>query len=71
MFAMPPDQNHALFTGLLSNYIQDWVEKKIRRHLMRSRKRRGFGWQRWSKQWLYECLGLFHGYRVSRTGLKA
>jgi RNA-directed DNA polymerase len=25
------------------NYIQDWVEKKIRRHLTRSRKRRGFG----------------------------
>jgi len=53
------------------NYIQDWVEKKIRRHLMRSRKRKGFGWQRWSRQWLYECLGLFKGYRVSRAAPKA
>ncbi len=53
------------------NYIQDWVEKKIRRHLMRSRKRRGFGWQRWSRQWLYDGLGLFKGYRVSRAVLKA
>jgi RNA-directed DNA polymerase len=53
------------------NYIQDWVEKKIRRHLMRSRKRRGFGWQRWSRQWLYGGLGLFHGYRVSRSWSKA
>ena len=53
------------------NYIQDWVEKKIRRHLMRSRKRRGFGWQRWSRQWLYDGLGLFQGYRVSRAGPKA
>jgi RNA-directed DNA polymerase len=53
------------------NYIQDWVEKKIRRHLMRSRKRRGFGWQRWSRQWLYDGLGLFKGYRVSRAEPKA
>ena len=53
------------------NYIQDWVEKKIRRHLMRSRKRKGFGWQRWSRQWLYDGLGLFNGYRVSRSWSKA
>ena len=25
-------------------YVQDWVEKKVRRHLMRARKRQGFGW---------------------------
>lgn len=53
------------------NYIQDWVEKKVRRHLMRSRKRRGFGWRRWSRQWLYGKLGLFHGYRMLRPEPKA
>ena len=47
-------------------YIRDWVEKKIRRHLMRARKRKGFGWKRWSRRWLYEQLGLFQGYRVWR-----
>ena len=31
---------------------------------MRGRNRRGFGWDRWSKQWLYETLGLFDGYGV-------
>jgi len=46
------------------SFIKDWVEKKIRRHLMRARKRMGFGWKRWSKQWLYNVLGLFNGYRV-------
>jgi RNA-directed DNA polymerase len=46
--------------------IEDWVEKKIRRHLMRVRQRKGFGWKRWSSQWLYETLGLFHEYRVQR-----
>ena len=45
-------------------YVQDWVEKKIRRHLMRARKLEGFGWKRWSKRWLYEGLGLYGSYRV-------
>lgn len=46
------------------SFIKDWVEKKIRRHMMRARNRKGFGWKRWSKQWLYSVLGLFNGYRV-------
>ena len=45
-------------------YIKDWVEKKIRRHLMYARKRRGFGWNRWSRAWFYDTLGLFNDYGV-------
>ena len=45
-------------------HVRSWVEKKIRRHLMRSRKRRGFGWKRWSSQWIYNRLRLFNDYRV-------
>jgi RNA-directed DNA polymerase len=48
------------------SFVQDWVEKKMRRHLMRARKRRGFGWDRWSKRWLYDQLGLFNQYRIRR-----
>ena len=48
------------------SFIKDWVEKKIRRHMMRARKRQGFGWKRWSRQWLYENLRLFNSYRVRR-----
>ena len=48
-------------------YIKYWVEKKIRRHLMRARKRPGFGWDRWSKAWLYKTLGLFNNYRVQQN----
>lgn len=44
--------------------VKDWVEKKVRRHLMRSGKRKGYGWKRWSTQWLYAQLGLFKDYRV-------
>jgi RNA-directed DNA polymerase len=49
------------------SYIQLWVEKKVRRHLMRARGRKGFGWKRWSRPWLYNALGLFHEYRVVRA----
>jgi RNA-directed DNA polymerase len=52
-------------------YIRDWVEKKIRRHMMRSQKRQGFGWKTWSRRWLYRTLGLFNGYRVRRPVPKA
>jgi RNA-directed DNA polymerase len=48
------------------SFIKDWVEKKVRRHMMRARKRQGFGWKRWSRQWLYETLRLFNSYRVRR-----
>jgi len=49
-------------------YVKDWVEKKIRCHLMRSRKRRGFGWYRWSRAWFYKTLGLFNDYGVRHYG---
>jgi RNA-directed DNA polymerase len=52
------------------SFIKDWVEKKIRRLMMRARKRKGFGWTRWSRQWLYETLGLFNGYRVRQLSRK-
>jgi RNA-directed DNA polymerase len=45
-------------------FVKRWVELKIRRHLMRARNRRGFGWERWSTQWLHATLGLFNGYRT-------
>ena len=52
------------------SFIKDWVEKKVRRHMLRSRKRKGFGWERWSRSWLYETLKLFNSYRVRRPGPK-
>jgi len=46
--------------------VKRWVEKKIRRHLMRARGRRGMGWKRWSREWLYGTLELFHDYHRVR-----
>ena len=52
------------------NFIQRWVEKKVRRHLMHARQLQGFGWTRWSRRGLYEHFKLFNSYRVRRPQLK-
>jgi RNA-directed DNA polymerase len=57
-------------SGECFSFIQDWVEKKVRRHMMKARQRKGFGWTRWSRQWLYDTLKLFNGYRVKRLQSK-
>jgi RNA-directed DNA polymerase len=58
-------------SGECFSYIKDWVEQKVRRHLAQARKLQGFGWERWSRPWLYDTLGLFNGYRVRYGGPKA
>jgi RNA-directed DNA polymerase len=50
------------------SFIQNWVEQRIRRHLARACQRQGFGWKRWSREWLYGTLGLFSEYRVAYRG---
>ncbi|MBL8232860.1 MAG: hypothetical protein JNL98_30455 [Bryobacterales bacterium] len=37
------------------SFVKDWVEKKFRRHLMRARKRKGFGWKRWNRRTNSDC----------------
>jgi RNA-directed DNA polymerase len=46
--------------------VKHWVEKKVRRHLVRAREGKGHGWTRWSSDWLYDRLGLFNDYRLYR-----
>ena len=50
--------------------VRRWVEKKVRRHVLRARNRRGVGWQRWRTAGLYDTLGLFgddRGHYLSRA----
>ncbi|MFT4313615.1 MAG: group II intron reverse transcriptase/maturase [Wolbachia pipientis] len=51
-------------SGRNFNYVKLWVEKKVRRKLMKARKAKGFGWERWSSEWIYETLGLYKDYRL-------
>ena len=53
-------------SSLCFGVVKRWVEKKVRQHLMRARGRKGFGWTRWSSEWLYDRLGLFNDYRLRR-----
>jgi hypothetical protein len=46
--------------------VKQWVERKVRQHLMRARGRKGYGWKRWSSPWLYDRLGLFNDYQLRR-----
>lgn len=52
-------------------FMKDWVAKQVRRPLRRARNRKGLGWKRWRRRWLYDTLRLFHNYRVSRPQPKA
>lgn len=48
------------------SYIRYWVMKSVRRHLQRGRGRSGFGWKRWSSEYIYGQLGLYYGYHPER-----
>lgn len=45
-------------------YVKQWLMKKIRRHLMHQRKRKGFGWKRWSSDFIYKKLNLYNDYKI-------
>ena len=45
-------------------YIQTWILKKVRRHLMRARNRWGYGWKRWSNDWIYNTFRLYNDYQI-------
>jgi RNA-directed DNA polymerase len=53
-------------SSLCFGVVKRRVEKKVRQHLMRARGRKGFGWKRWSSEWLYDRLGLFKDYQLRR-----
>jgi RNA-directed DNA polymerase len=57
-------------TQAIASVFKNWVEKKVRRHLAHARKRKGFGWKRWSTPGIYATLELFNGYKVRRDRLK-
>jgi group II intron reverse transcriptase/maturase len=44
--------------------VRWYVERKVRRILQRRRHRRGFGWKRYTSDFVYGALGLFDNYRV-------
>ena len=44
--------------------LEDWLQKKIRRHLYKAKQPKGFGWKRWNRDELYRNTGIYHDYRI-------
>jgi len=53
------------------SYLKDYIEKKIRRHMMKTRARKGYGWKRWSREFLYKKLELYADYKTTKYNPKA
>lgn len=45
-------------------YVKVWVERKVRRQMQRARLKQGFGWKRWSREFIYRNLRLYNDYRI-------
>src|ERR1700730_16393303 len=53
------------------NKVQYHVERKVRRFAAKQRKRKGFGWKRWSRDIVYGSWGLFRDYHLAYASAKA
>ena len=46
-------------------YVKDWLTKKIRRHLMKAKGKKGYGWNRWSTKGLYAMYNIYSDFKVA------
>lgn len=44
--------------------IKHWLGLKIRRHLMRAMKRKGYGWKRWSTREMFAMYNIYSDFKV-------
>lgn len=53
-------------SGKTFGYVKDWLTKKIRRHLMKAKRMKGFGWNRWSTKGLYAIYNIYSDFKVAQ-----
>ncbi len=51
--------------------IKYYIEKKVRKFVMKRKKLKGFGWKRWSREDIYKKWGLYNDYRIRYIYSKA
>lgn len=51
--------------------VRTAIELKVRRFAVKQRKRKGFGWMRWSSEVVYGSWGLFDDYKIRYLQAKA
>jgi RNA-directed DNA polymerase len=44
--------------------VKYFIEKKVRRFVMKRKGLKGFGWKRWSREEIYKKWGLYNDYRI-------
>jgi len=44
--------------------VRYFIEKKVRRFVMRRKGLKGFGWKRWSREDIYKRWGLYNDYQI-------
>ena len=59
------NSNHAFYK------VKYYIERKLRRFVMRRKKLKGFGWKLWSREEIYRDWGLFNDYRIQYIHPKA
>ena len=45
--------------------VKRWLELKIRRHLMRAKNRKGYGWKRWSTRGLFAMYNIYSDFKLT------
>jgi len=53
------------------NKVRDYIERKVRKFVMRRKKLKGFGWKKWSREDIYEKWGLYNDYQIRYIHPKA
>ena len=51
--------------------VRDFIEKKVRRFVMKRKGWKGFGWKRWSREEIYGKWGLYNDYQIRYLHPKA
>jgi len=51
--------------------VKYYIERKLRRFVMRRKKLKGFGWKLWSREEIYRDWGLYNDYRIRYIHPKA
>ena len=51
--------------------VRNYIEKKVRKFVMKRKKLKGFGWKRWSRAEMYQKWGLYNDYCIKYIHTKA
>jgi RNA-directed DNA polymerase len=51
------------------SYITEWLNQRLRRHLMKAKGKRGFGWKEWSTKGLFAVYNIYRDFKLTRSAV--